>query len=49
MGSLTSFENIYKSIAEELSFVLSKFEFSSGDIIINEAFCKSPSPWPVAV
>lgn len=48
-GSLTKVENINKWNPGQPCFVLSKLEFSSGDIGIYEAIWEGPGPWAVTV
>ena len=48
-GSLVNVFNIEKWIPGKPCFVLSKLEFSSGDIGIYEAIWEGPGPWAVTV
>lgn len=48
-GSLVNVNNIKKWIPGKPCFVLSKFEYSSGDIGIYEAIWEGPGPWAVTV
>jgi predicted dehydrogenase len=48
-GSLVNVKNIEKWIPGKPCFVLSKLEYSSGDIGIYEAIWEGPGPWAVTV
>lgn len=48
-GSLVNVKNIEKWISGKPCFVLSKLEYSSGDIGIYEAIWEGPGPWAVTV